>query len=158
MTNLEYERSFNVKDIQPFIDYCVANDFTKEEVVTQNRIVFENKYNSKIISRLTTDFCNGSEVTVLDFKNVNLKKDDLNVSTESLPLTVTEENKQFVMSLLQTLEFFEVANNLRTRYVYSKQNIKFEIDDYTRPQMKVVAIEGNKEEVDLVYEQIKHLK
>ena len=27
-------------------------------------------------------------------------------------------------------------------YVFEKDNIKFEIDDYSRPKMKIVAVEG----------------
>ena len=32
-----------------------------------------------------------------------------------------------------------------------------EIDDYIRPQMKVVAIEGEKEEVDQVYNELSEI-
>ena len=35
-----------------------------------------------------------------------------------------------------------------------KSDVKFEIDDYTRPQMKVVAIEGEKSQVDKVYQML----
>ncbi len=35
--------------------------------------------------------------------------------------------------------------------------VKFEIDDYITPCMKVVAIEGEKESVDKVYEELKNL-
>ena len=158
MENIEYEHSFNVENIEPYINFCKQNGYKEKSIVTQNRIVFENKINKNIIARLTTEFFDGKEVTELDFKNVNTKKDDLNISTESLPLTVTVENKKTILSMLNTLEFFEAANNLRTRYVYIKDNVKFEIDDYIRPQMKVVAIEGLKKEVDMVYEQVKHFK
>ena len=54
--------------------------------------------------------------------------------------------------------FYIAANNTRIRYVYQKGSIIFEIDDYLEPQMKVVAIEGNKKEVDKVYLQIKHIE
>ena len=48
------------------------------------------------------------------------------------------------------------GNGMRcfARYVYEKGGVKFEIDDYIRPQMKVVAIEGNKDEVDKVYNEL----
>lgn len=156
MENLEYEHSFKVKDIQPFIQFCKSNNY-KEHVVIQNRIVYENKNNDKIIARLTTETINNKSKTVLDFKNINSKQRDLNISLESIPMLVTNKNKQSVLSILKTLEFFEAANNLRTRYIYTKNNVKFEIDDYTRPVMKVVAIEGLKEEVENVYAQIKNL-
>ena len=59
------------------------------------------------------------------------------------------------MSILETLNFVEAANNLRKRYIYQKGGVKFEIDEYIRPQMNVVAIEGEKEEVEIVYSEIK---
>ena len=40
------------------------------------------------------------------------------------------------------------------RYVFEKGDVKFEIDDYTRPEMKVVAIEGEKTQVDKVYQEL----
>ena len=49
---------------------------------------------------------------------------------------------------IQVANFELSADNLRTRYVYEKDNVKFEIDDYERPAMKVVAIEGDKQKVD----------
>lgn len=155
MSNLEYERSFNVKNIEPFIKFCESNDFVKTFVSTQNRIVFENKHNSKIIARLTTEIKDNKQSIVIDFKNVNSKKDNLNISTESIPMIVTDDNKECVMSILNTLDFFEVANNIRTRYEYIKDDVKFEIDDYTRPDMKVVAIEGERQAVEHIYEQLK---
>lgn len=158
MTNLEYEHSFSVKSVEPFINYCKNNGYLQQSVVTQNRVVYENKHNSKIIARLTTEFSGEKQTTVIDFKNVNAKKDDLNISTESIPLVVTPDNKNCIMSILQTLNFVEAANNLRTRYVFVKDGVTFEIDNYTRPQMQVVAIEGQKQQVERVYEDIKNNK
>ena len=57
--------------------------------------------------------------------------------------------------MLEVLGFYENANNTRIRYVYKKDNVIFELDDYIIPEMKVVAIEGSKEEVDKVYSEIK---
>ena len=46
----------------------------------------------------------------------------------------------------------------RTRYVYEKNQVTFELDEYTSPEvMCVVAVEGEKEEVDKVYDEIKDL-
>ena len=46
----------------------------------------------------------------------------------------------------------------RKRYVYKKNNAKFEIDEYSAPEkMYVVAIEGEKEEVDSIYEEVNKL-
>lgn len=157
MKNIEYEHSFKVKDIKPFIEFCKLNNYKEESIVTQNRIVYENADNAKIIARLTIETNNKKTTTLLDFKNVNKKNGDLNISTESLPLIVNNKNKKSILSILNTLNFNEAANNLRTRYIYNKNNVKFEIDDYIRPEMKVIAIEGIKEEVEKVYLEIKDI-
>ena len=151
---IEYEHSFNVKSIVPYIEYCNKNGYKEISKVTQNRIVYENYSNRHVIMRLTTETINGEEVTVLDAKNVGEQRGDLNISRESEPFVVTKEMKESVLSMLSTLEFYEAANNYRTRYVYEKNGVKFEIDDYIKPQMKVVAIEGEKEEVDKVYNEL----
>lgn len=41
--------------------------------------------------------------------------------------------------------------------MYKKNNVTFEIDDYSKPEMKVVAIEGKKDEVDKIYSEIQDL-
>ena len=82
---------------------------------------------------------------------------DLKISNESLPLRVTNRNKKNILSILETLDFYLAANNYRTRYVYIKDNVKFEIDDYVEPQMQVVGREGEKESVDAVYLKVKDL-
>lgn len=46
---------------------------------------------------------------------------------------------------------------IRKRYVYTHNNIKFEIDKYSEPVMNVVGIEGKKDEVDSTYNDIKEL-
>lgn len=157
MSNIEYEHSFKVDSIQPIIEYCRKNKYKEVFVIKQNRIVYENSFNSKIIARLTTEVNNGVETTTFDCKNVQDKKSDLNISMESIPMIVTDENREQILSILSTLSFKEVANNLRVRYVFEKGNIKFEIDEYIRPEMKVVAIEGEKEEVEKVYAEVKNL-
>ena len=43
----------------------------------------------------------------------------------------------------------------RTRIVYKKDGVKFELDSYTSPEIIfVVGIEGNKEKVDFVYKEV----
>ena len=59
---------------------------------------------------------------------------------------------------LKVLEFKQSADNLRTRYVYEKDGVKFEIDKYVRPEMNVIGIEGEKEKVDKIYKEIKESK
>ncbi len=146
----EYEYNFKVKSIEPFINFCKQNGYKEKQISTQNRVVYENKNKKTMLARITTDIKNNKKTTVLDFKNVDNKNRNFKISNESLPIKVTSKNKKAIMSILQTLEFEEVANNFRTRYVYEKNNVEFEIDDYTRPQMKIVAIEGDRNEVEKV--------
>ena len=53
------------------------------------------------------------------------------------------------------LELNETKKMVRKRYVYINNNVIFEIDKYTEPVMNVVAIEGNKDEVDNIYNELK---
>ena len=63
------------------------------------------------------------------------------------PITVTSGAKTTNKDISKKLE--------RKRYVYNHKNVIFEIDKYTVPTMNVVAIEGKKEEVDKVYNELK---
>ena len=153
----EYEYSFNVKSIEPFLEYCRKNQYKEISITNQNRIVYENKHNKHMIARITTTKSGENQVTEFDCKNVGTEHKSLKISSESLPLIVTEENRKVVESMLDVLDFYMSANNNRTRYVYEKNGVKFEIDDYISPQMKVVAIEGEKQQVDNVYDQLKNL-
>ena len=74
---------------------------------------------------------------------------------ESQTLQINIEDIEIVKNMLTTIGFEQVADNLRTRYVYEKDGVKFEIDEYVRPKMNVIGIEGKKEIVDKVYQEIK---
>ena len=153
----EYEYSFNVKSIEPYINYCRLNGFKEKFICQQNRIVYEKKDNKNLIARITTTNKNGKNKIELDFKNVNKAHKDLKESRESIPLLVNSRNQKSIFSILEIMGFYITANNTRIRYVYQKGGVIFEIDDYLEPKMKVVAIEGNKDEVDKVYLEIKDI-
>ena len=150
----EYEYSFKVESIKPYIDYCKKNNFKEISVTKQNRVVYENKNSENIIARLTTKIINNKKEIFFDCKNVGKNDNDLKVSKESLPIKVTKNNQKQIESLLEVLDFYEVANNIRTRYIYEKGNVKFEIDNYESPKMQVVAIEGIKNDVDNIYKDL----
>ena len=150
----EYEYSFKVESIKPFIDYCEKNGYEKISEVTQNRIVYENNHTEEIIARVTKKIVDGEEENVFDLKNVGKRDENLKNSTESIPLIITKDNENIINSMIDVLDFYEAANNYRTRYVYKKDGVKFEIDDYINPKMQVIGIEGEKTEVDLVYNEI----
>lgn len=149
----EYEYSFKVDSIKPYIDYCINNKYKKVSETKENRIVYECRSNSNLIARITT---NDNNETILDFKNIRDKNNDLNISKESLPIKITKKNKNAVYSMLDVLEFNKTANNFRTRYVFELDNIKLEIDEYESPKMNVIAIEGDKDKVDVIYNKLKN--
>ena len=150
----EYEHSFKAKSIIPYLDYCKENGYTQLEVIKQNRVVYHNKNSKHIIARITTDITEHGNKIVFDFKNIESAKQDLKISKESMPLELDEERKKIVLSMLDVLEFYVAADNLRTRYVFNKDGVTFEIDDYERPQMKVIAIEGDEDKVEKVYHDV----
>ena len=150
----EYEHSFKVESILPYLEYCKEKGYIELDSVTQNRVVYENSNSDHIIARITTETVGGKERTVFDCKNVGSKRKDLNISNESIPMELTEETKKIVLSMLEVLEFYVAADNLRTRYTFKKEGVTFEIDEYIRPQNQVVAIEGKEEAVEKVYSDI----
>lgn len=151
--NKEYEYSFKVKDIKPFINYCLSNDYTIEDEYEQTRILYKN--GGKVMARITKNCYKDGDVEILNFKDDNLNSNILKVSRETKDLVITDENCDFVKSLLDILELKEEKKLLRKRYVYKKNNVVFEIDNYIEPKMNVVAIEGNKDEVDVIYNELK---
>ena len=56
--------------------------------------------------------------------------------------------------MLKVIDFYLSADNYRTRYEYVKEDIKFEIDDYTIPEMKIVAIEGEENKIQKILNDI----
>lgn len=154
----EYEYSFNVKSIDPYINYCNINGFKEKLIQQQNRIVYENKDNKNLIARITTICSDEKRKVVFDCKSVVQSKNNLKESNESVPLLVNSRNKKSILSMLEVMGFYVSANNTRIRYVYQKGNVVFEIDDYLEPQMKIVAIEGEKEKVDKIYLEIKDIE
>ena len=150
----EYEYSFNVDSVKPYLDYCEENNYKLVDTIKQNRIVYENRYSKDIIARITTSIKDGEISCVFDCKNVGKQDESLKISSESKELVVTDDNIDVIESILNVLNFYEAANNDRVRYIYEKDEVKFEIDDYSSPKMCVIGIEGNREKVDKVYEEI----
>ena len=144
----EHEYTFKVDDVTPYIKYCEENGFKKKSVTKQNRKVFENQNAKHIIARITTTIQDGKENIVLDFKNVGNKSKNFKISEESLPLTIKKDDIKTILNMLEVVDFSLRADNHRTRYEYIKDDIKFEIDDYTIPPMKIVAIEGDEKKVE----------
>ena len=144
----EYEYSMKVKDIKPFINYCKKNNYNLINKTTQKRVLYRN--DNKILARVTTIQEDKSKNIFLDFKDENESDDTLKISRESGKIDVTGK-MNFVNAVLSMLEFDFYKELDRVRYVYTKDKVIFEIDEYLKPEIKVVGIEGNKEEVDKIY-------
>ena len=107
--------------------------------------------------RITTKEINNIKNTYLNFKDDNNSDNILKVSRETIPLEVTDENIEAINTILTILDYKKDKTLIRDRIVYKKDGVTFELDNYTKPKMKVVAIEGIKEEVDIVYQFLKNI-
>ena len=146
----EYEYSFKVQDIRPYIEYCESNKYKLVSSIKQNRLVYENIDNNKILARITEE----NKRVYIDFKNVDTNDNDLKISHESLPLCINDIDIKVIESILDVLKFKKVSRLYRHRSIYKKNDVIFEIDDYIVPKMKVVALEGKRSEVDKIYQEI----
>ena len=149
--NEEYEYSFKVKTIKNFLDYCVNNNYKKQEEYFQTRTLYKN--GGTVMARITEN----KYEKILNFKDDKLNDKILKTSRESKNLIITKDNEDFVMSLIEILNLNTKKVLKRKRYVYEKENVKFEIDEYIEPLMNVIAIEGKKEEVDRVYKNLENI-
>ena len=153
---IEYEYSFIVKDKTPYLEYCIKNKYKKEKEALQTRELFRNK--NKILARITTDVRDEKEKIVVDFKDDNSSNVILKTSRETKPFSINNNDKEAIYSVLEILNFKKHKLLKRHRVVYQKDSVTFEIDSYIEPEkMFVVAIEGEKEAVDKVYEKLKQL-
>ena len=150
--NKEYEYSFKVKDIKEFIEYCNSNQYEKKEEYLQIRTLYKN--GGPVMARITENIYNNNKEKILNFKDDNLNGQTLKISRESKDLIINDDNQEFVNSLIEILDLNNKKVLKRKRYVFEKNNVRFEIDEYTEPVMNVVAIEGLKKEVDIVYNEL----
>ena len=125
---MEYEYSFKVDSLDEYKKYCEENGYEKRLEYDQVRELFTS--DNKVLARKE--------------------------SRETIPLKVTDENRGAIDSILNILGYKKKKHLVRKRYIYKKGKVKFEMDDYTKPEiMHVVAIEGDKGEVTKVYNEIK---
>lgn len=147
----EYEYSFKTDDITKYINYCNNNDYKLIDKVKQTRTLYRNS--NKTMARITINEYENNTKMFLDFKEDNLTDDILKIRKETKPLEFS--NMESINSILEFLDYKKDITLIRTRVIYEKDNVKFEIDEYESPEVyNVVAIEGKKEEVDKVYNEL----
>ena len=152
---IEYEYSFKVKSLIPYINYCKENNFEKIEESSQTRVLYTNE--NKILARITTSTINGKKSTVLNFKDDNNSKEVLKISRESIPLEIKNNDMAAVISILEILGYSKYKTLIRKRIIYKKNDVTFELDNYTKPEsMQVIAIEGDKSKEDKIYNELKN--
>ena len=143
----EYEYSFKVESIERYIDYCNNNGYELIDKVKQTRTLYRNS--NKTMARITIN----DNKMFLDFKEDNLNDSILKIRKETKPLEFNDIDT--INSILEFLDYKKDITLIRTRIIYEKDNVKFEIDEYESPEVyNVVAIEGEKEEVDKVYNEL----
>lgn len=152
MKNVEYEFSFKVTNIKPFLKYCKDNGFKKIEKTEQVRTLYKKA--DKTMLRLTAKKCGRKVVKEMDFKQDKLSSDVFIERKESLPIIYNDD--EAIYSIIDFLGYKKDIELIRTRYVYEKKDVKFEIDEYVSPdKMLVVAIEGNTKNSSKVYDELK---
>lgn len=155
MERKEYEYTFKVASLEPFFNYCQKNQFVFVNKFQQTRTIYRNE--NKTMARLTINENSTGITKQLDFKEDNLVANAIvKELRESLPLTY--ESDDSIDSILEFLKYKKDNTLIRNRYIYEKQDVKFEFDEYIQPkQALVVAIEGKKDVVDSIYNEVKKL-
>lgn len=153
----EYEYSFKVCDLTPYLNYCEEKGFILKENTSQIRVLYRNP--NKTMARITTKIKNNKKKIFLDFKDDNQSDETLKLSRETIPLEITDKDFESINSILDMLNYSKDITLIRDRIVYEKDTVKLEIDNYSSPEiMYVVAVEGEKDKVDEVYNEIKRYK
>ena len=89
MKNVEYEFSFKVTNVNPFLKYCKDNDFKKIEKTEQVRTLYKKA--DKTMLRLTVKKCGRKVVKEMDFKQDKLSSDVFIERKESLPIIYNDD-------------------------------------------------------------------
>lgn len=149
---MEYEYSKKVDNLDKYIKYCIDNEYNLKEKINQTRIIYRK--NDNTIARITINKIDNNETKTLDFKEDKLSNEELIVRSESLPITFTKDEN--ILSILDFLGYKKDNTLKRIRYVYEKDNVTFELDEYTYPEHTfVVSLEGNKNITDNIWNEIK---
>ena len=136
---MEYEYSYRVKDLAPYLKEIEKN-FKFIEKVSEKRTIYRT---DESIARITYR----NDEMLLDFKE---NKVMVNGSIERKETrAIRFDNLENCEEILRFLNYTKDATVVRNRSVYEGNNIKFEIDEYFEPEKaNVVSFEGDKETCD----------
>lgn len=150
---MEYEHSFNVSDIQEYVNYCEKNNYVLKSNTRQIVTIYRN---NGLMVRIAEDINKDKVTYSLDFKEDKLDNNDLIVRKESKQIIFDNINN--CEDILNFLGYKKDNTLDRVRQVYEKDDVIFEIDSYNKPTKAfVVAIEGDKSKVDILYKKISYL-
>lgn len=150
---IEYEYSFKVRDIKPYLNYCEENGYIFKRKSQETRILYKN--DQKLLARITTI----DDVTTFALKDDNSEEKLVKTSRESLPITLNKDEITAALSMLEMLDFAHHKTLKRKRAIYQKGSVTFEIDEYFAPEKAyVVALEGEKNAVDKTYQEVSLLE
>lgn len=116
---MEYEYSFIVKSIKPYIEYCEKEGYKKIEENSQISELFTS--NNNVLARITKKTTENSDEIILDFKDENDKDEVLKNSRETIPLQITDLNRNAINSILDILGYKKIKHLNRKRMVYKKR-------------------------------------
>lgn len=151
----EYEYSFEVNSLIPYIEYCNNNGYELVSSNKQQRIIY--RHPNSTMARVTIIEKNGKVTKELDFKESILSTSVLHERKESL--TISFDDEKAIKSMLDFLGYKRDNSLIRTRIVFKKGKVKLELDDYEFPRKAlIVAVEGAKLEADEVYNEIRNLQ
>ncbi len=145
---MEYEYSYRVKDLAPYIKE-IEKEFKFVEKTSEKRTIYRT---DESIARIT--YRNGE--MLLDFKE---NKVMVNGSIERKETRAIKfDNLENCEEILAFLGYTKDATVVRNRSIYEGENIKFEIDEYFEPEVaNVVSFEGDKETCDKYNEEFLEL-
>lgn len=152
----EYEYSFRVEYAEAYHAFCIKSSPDKISVQSLRRRVYKD--GSLIIARITEEEDEGKSRIYFDFKEDTIDSTLIKHVKESPEMEVDEANLSEVEKLLSTLGFALSIDldKKRTRYHYKGMHI--DIDEYTSPEAAVVVeIEGIKESVDKMYQEMQYV-
>ena len=148
---IENEYSKKVDNLNDYIEYCERNGFILDSKINQIRVLY--RHSNKTLARITINNINNSLKKYLDFKEDKLTSDELISRKESKMIEFTDD--EAVYSILDFLGYKKDNTLERVRYVYKKEDIVFELDEYIKPNKScVVSLEGEKDKISKIWEEL----
>ncbi len=152
---MENEYSFSVKSLDKYFDYCKDNGYKLKSENSQIRTLYRKK--DKTMARITIQKENDFVKKYLDFKEDILNGKEFTSRKESASIEFVDDSA--VESILDFLNYKKDNTLSRKRWVYQKDNIIFEFDEYDSPKRAfVVSIEGDMDKIKDVYLEVKKIK